>query len=564
MNFACLKAQLNETQHFEVSKNLDIFNSVFKELNLFYVDSIDAKTAIQTGIESMLETLDPYTEYISEDQMADFKFKITGEYAGIGAVITFRDGKILIMDPYEGMPAARSGLQAGDQILEIDGESLAGKSSADASEKLKGQPGSKVKIKYLRQGTKKPVTIEIERERIHLSPITYYGVLDSTIGYIALSNFTDQCFQDFRAAFVDLKKNHGITSLIIDLRNNPGGIMEEALQIVNMFVPKGKVLLSTKGKVKQWDRVFRATQNPVDLEIPLVVMVNRGSASASEIVAGALQDLDRAVIVGRRSYGKGLVQTPRDLPYNAQLKITTSKYYIPSGRCVQAIDYAHRNPEGYAERIPDSLTTVFYTENRRPVRDGGGVNPDFIVAEERIPTISFYMDNDGIFFDFVVQWRILHPEIATPFDFQLSDADYEEFKRFVKEKHFDYDRQSGKALQALKEIMVFEGYMNTASEEYALLEKKLQPDLDRDLELYKPQLKKILASEIMNQYYYWKGKLIHSLYNDDSDLNKAIEIVKDKSLYDSTLKPAITDPQSFNPSILQSFSQLSNHLKNSR
>jgi carboxyl-terminal processing protease len=523
-----------DDRHFEVSKNLNIFNSIFKELNLFYVDSIQSKDLIELGVRSMLRSLDPYTEYIPEDKMPEFKFMITGEYAGIGAIIVYRDGKILIVDPYEGMPAANNGLRVGDELLEIDGVSMEGKNSSDASEKLKGPANTKVKIKFLRAGEKNPRTVEIERKLIHVNPVTYYGVVKDSVGYIALSSFTDGCFQVVRDAFEDLRENKGIKSLILDLRDNGGGSMEEALQILNMFVPKGKVLLTMKGRTKQMERVSRATQNPVDTVMPLAVMINEGSASASEIVAGALQDLDRAVIVGRRSFGKGLVQTPRELPFNGQLKVTTYKYYIPSGRCVQAIDYAHRDSRGYADRIPDSLTSVFYTEKGRLVRDGGGITPDFTVEEVKTPNIYYYMEADGTLMDFVVQWRIKHPKIDSPSGFALTEQDYNDFKEFVKGKDFKYDRQSEKALASLKELMEFEGYMTAASEEFKALEQKLQPDLDRDFEMYKERLSKLLAMEIMRQYYYAKGVLIYTL-RDDNDLDKTIEVLDNLSLYHKTL-----------------------------
>lgn len=527
-------SQQSDDQQFEVSKNLNIFNSIFKELNLFYVDSIQSKDLIELGVRAMLRSLDPYTEYFPEDKVPEFKFMITGEYAGIGAIITYRDGKIMIVDPYEGMPAATNGLQVGDELLEIDGVSMEGKNSSDASEKLKGPANTKVKIKFLRVGEKNPRTIEIERKLIHVNPITYYGVMKDSIGYIALSSFTDGCFQTVRSAFEDLKKNKGIKSLILDLRDNGGGSMEEALQILNMFVPKGKILLTRRGRIKQMERVSRATQNPVDTVMPLAVMINEGSASASEIVAGALQDLDRAVILGRRSFGKGLVQASRELPFNGQLKVTIDKYYIPSGRCVQAIDYAHRDSRGYAERIPDSLTTVFYTEKGRPVRDGGGVTPDFPVTEVKTPNIYYYMEADGTLMDFVVQWRVKHPKIGSPSDFILTEQDYNDFKEFVKGKDFKYDRQSEKALASLKELMEFEGYMTTASEEFKALEQKLQPDLDRDFEMYKERLSELLAMEIMRQYYHAKGVLVYTL-RDDDDLNKTIEVLNDRSLYYNVL-----------------------------
>ena len=532
------QSQQSDNRNFEISKNLDIFNSIFKELNMFYVDSIKSKELIERGLNSMLGSLDPYTEYISEDKMPEFKFMITGEYAGIGSIITSRAGKILIIDPYEGMPAANSGLQVGDQLLEIDGYVLEGKNTAEASDRLKGQANTKVKVKFQRAGETKPRTIEIERKLIHLNPVTYYGVMKNDVGYIALSSFTDGCYQEVRDAFDDLRKNKGITSLILDLRDNGGGSMEEALQILNMFIPKGKVLLTTKGRSKQNERVYRSTQNPIDSVMPLAVMINSGSASASEIVAGALQDQDRAIVVGRRSFGKGLVQTPRELPYNGQLKVTTYKYYIPSGRCVQAIDYAQRNSRGYAERIPDSLTTVFYTEKGRPVRDGGGVTPDFSVPETKIPNIYYYMDADGTLMDFVVQWRVKHPTIASPSEFVLTEQDYEDFKEYLKNSDFKYDRQSERGLASLKELMEFEGYLDSASEEFKALEKKLQPDLGRDLELHRESLSKLLTAEIMRQYYYAKGTLIYTL-RDDKDLTKVLDVLSDKQLYDKTLSSPV-------------------------
>ena len=529
------KAQQIESDHFEISKQLDVFNALFKELDMFYVDTLDAKTAIRNGIDYMLSKLDPYTVYYSEEEMSDYKFMTTGEYAGIGSTITQRDGKIYISEPFEGMPAALAGLQAGDEILEIDGEKLEGKSSLHASEKLKGQPNTLVKIKYQRPGEKKTQVVSITRKRIQMDPVKYYGVLKDSIGYICFSNFTDQSAAEVKTVFENLKKNEHITSLILDLRDNPGGLMNDAIQIINMFIPKGKIALTTKGKIKQWDRTYRTTQEPVDSEIPLVVLVNRGSASSSEIVAGVLQDMDRAVIVGTRTFGKGLVQASRELPFNGGLKITTSKYYIPSGRCVQAIDYSHRNPDGSVATVPDSLTSMFLTSKGREVRDGGGITPDFVVEEEKIPSMIYYLKAAYIMFDFATEYKQSHKNIPLVAEFTLTDEDYQRFRTFVKEKKFDYDRQSGKAMAALKETMDFEGYMNVASEEFKALEDKLKPDLDRDLDLYKDVISKYLAQEIVKRYYYQKGEILESLKNDE-DLEKAIEVLTDKALYKETLK----------------------------
>ena len=530
-----INAQQTEKDNFETSKQLDVFNALFKELDMFYVDTVDAKTIVRNGIDYMLSKLDPYTVYYSEDEMTDFKYLTTGEYAGIGSVISQRDGKIIISDPYEGMPAALAGLQPGDEILEIDGESLTGKTTAQASEKLKGQPNTIVKIKYQRPGEKKPRTIDITRKRIQMDPVKYYGVVEDNIGYIYLSSFTDQSAAGVKTAFDDLKKNKQITSLILDLRDDPGGLMNDAIQLVNMFIPKGELVLSTKGKIKQWERTYRTTQDPVDAEIPLVVLVNRGSASSSEIVAGALQDLDRAVIIGSRTFGKGLVQSSRDLPFNGSLKVTTSKYYIPSGRCIQAIDYSHRNPDGSVAAVPDSLASVFYTSKGREVKDGGGITPDFVVEEKKIPSIIYYLMSDYIIFDYATEYKQKHKEISPVADFFITDEDYQQFKTFVKDKNFDYDRQSAKAMNVLKETMTFEGYMDVASAELTALEEKLKPDLDRDLDLYKDVISKYMAEEIVKRYYYQKGEIIETL-KGDADLKKAIEVLSDKTLYNETLK----------------------------
>jgi carboxyl-terminal processing protease len=528
------QAQLSEKSHYDITKYLDIYNSLFKELNLYYVDSIDVKKTVQDNIAFMLRRLDPYTEYIPEEEMQTFKVQTTGEYGGVGATISSNEGKIFINEPYEGMPAALAGLQAGDVLLAIDDINLEGKDSQFASEHLKGQPNTKVKIKFLRTGESKLREITIERKRVQINPVTYYGVLPGNIGYIHLSEFTTHSASGIKAAYDDLKTNKGIESLIIDVRDNGGGVVEDCLEILNFFIPKGELLLTMKGKFPQLDRTYRATQQPIAPDIPLVVLVNRMSASASEILAGTLQDLDRAVIVGTRTFGKGLVQSPRQLPYDGQLKVTIAKYYIPSGRNIQAIDYSHRNEDGSVSYIPDSLTSVFYTSKGRPVRDGGGIVPDFITEEKKLPTILYYMGRDNLFFDFVTEWRIKHPQISLPDQFVLSDNIYETFKTFVLSKKFDYDRQSEEALKNLKEIMDFEGYLPTASDEFTALENKLKPDLNRDLDFHKNILSNELAKQIMLQYYYKKGVIVYSL-RDDNDLKKATEILSDKNLYVNTL-----------------------------
>lgn len=541
----------NEKRYFEINKNIEVFNSVVKELDMFYVDTIDVQKTIESGIVNMLAGLDPYTNYMTEEEVSDFTVLTTGEYAGVGAIISFRniDGRdvVYILEPYENMPAAKSGLKVGDIILSINGEDMTnaekvagepfGKTlSNKVTNKLKGQAGTEITVKIERPGTKKPIEVKIVRQNIQISSVPYYGILKDNVGYIILTGFTDKCAQEVKNAYLDLKKQ-GMTSLILDLRGNGGGIMEEAIQLVNFFVSKGQVVLSTKGKMKQWDRTYRTTLDPIDTDIPFVVLVDKGSASASEIVSGALQDLDRAVIMGQRTYGKGLVQAPRELPYGGSLKVTTSKYYIPSGRCIQAIDYTHRNEDGSVGRIPDSLTTVFKTAIGREVRDGGGVTPDIKLEETKIPSITYYLLNQYLVNDWVTDWAIKNPKIAPINQFGITDADYESFKALVKsKKDFKYDQLSEKRLKTLKDVMDFEGYSKTASEEYKALEAKLVPDLDRDLDNFKDDIKKLLNMEIAKRYYFQKGERIESL-KTDKDVEQAIELLKNTEQYKEIFTP---------------------------
>ena len=523
-----------KVNRFEVSKQLEILNALVKEVQLFYVDSVETEKMVRRGIDAMLKGLDPYTEYYPEQETENVKMLVTGEYGGIGAFIRARDGGVIISEPFEGMPAALAGLKAGDRILMIDTADVTKATTQRVSELLKGVPNSKVTLKIERRGEKKPMKVEIVRKQVAVKQVVHYGVYGNGTGYIYLEGFREKSADEVREAFEDLKKNHHITSLVLDLRDNGGGLLSSAVQIVNLFVPKGREVLSTRSRMKFWDRTYRTTLDPVDSVIPLAVIINGSSASASEIVSGALQDMDRAVLIGNRSFGKGLVQTPRDLPYDGQVKITTSKYYIPSGRCIQQLDYSHRNADGSVSAVPDSLTSVFYTANGRPVRDGGGIRPDFEMEDKKTPTILFYLINDFTLFDYVTDWVREHPTIAPAREFVFSDADYEVFKKRLKDAGFTYDRQSEKALKALKETAEFEGYLAEDSAVFVALEARLKPNLDRDLERYKDEIKRLISTEIAKRYYFQEGGMIETL-KDDKTLKKALEVLADKELYKKTL-----------------------------
>ena len=528
-----IPGQAQKDNRFEVSKNLDIFNALVKEVEMFYVDSVDVEKTVRRGIDAMLGGLDPYTEYYPEQEMDKLKFMTTGEYGGIGSYIRERkEGGVYIIEPFEGMPAALAGLKAGDRILAIDTVDVTDKSSDEVSALLKGVPNTKMVLKIQSPYDKKPREVELVRRQILENQVTYYGVRGDSVGYIYLKGFTDKSAQEVKNAFEDLKKNHHIKSLILDLRNNGGGLLESATQIV---VPKGKEVVSTKGKISQWDRTYRTPGEPLDTVMPMAVLINGASASAAEIVSGSLQDMDRAVLIGQRSFGKGLVQSPRELPYNGSVKVTMSKYYIPSGRCIQQMDYSHRKADGSVGAIPDSLTSVFYTSKGRPVRDGGGITPDFKIEEPETPTMMFYLVTDFLLTDFVAEWSQKHKKIAPPEDFEVTDEDFEAFKQYAKEKNFTYDRQSEKLLKNLKEVAKFEGYMDNDSTIFNSLEAKLTPDLDRDFDRNKDQIKKLLTSEIMKRYYFQKGELINSLKEDDV-LDKALEVLGDPALYQQTLE----------------------------
>lgn len=527
-----------DDRNFQLAKNMDIFNAIVKELDMFYVDTIDPNKTIREGIDAMLYSLDPYTEYYPEDDQSELEQMVKGSFGGIGSLITYDTElkRSLIAEPFEGTPAAKAGLKAGDVLMEIDGKDLAGKSNAEVSQMLRGQAGTNFKLKIERpnaEGGRTPMEFDIVRESIQTPAVPYSALLDNKVGYINLNTFTGTPSKEFKKAFLDLKKQ-GATALVIDLRNNGGGLLDEAVEIANYFLPRGKVIVTTKGKTNQASNTYKTLREPLDLEIPIAVLVNSGTASASEILSGSLQDLDRAVIVGNRTFGKGLVQVPRSLPYGGTMKVTTSKYYIPSGRCVQAIDYKHRNEDGSVGTIPDSLTKVFHTVAGREVRDGGGVMPDSVVKLEKVPNILFYLIRDNVIFNYATQYCLKHPEIASAEDFEVTDADYAEFKNMVKQADFKYDQQSEKILKTLKEAAEFEGYMQDASEEFKALEKKLTHNLDRDLDYFSKDIRRMIADEIIKRYYFQRGSIIQQL-KDDKELNAALDILGNPSRYKEIL-----------------------------
>ena len=536
-----------DDRNFQISKNLDIFNSIFKELDLFYVDTVNAEKMIQTGVEGMLSLTDPYTEYYPEEEVSSLKEMTTGKYGGIGAAIRYYEAKdrIAVVEPTEGMPAAEAGVKAGDIILSVGGKEMVRgdmkpqEFSSKVSEALRGEPGTSFVLKVLRPLKNDSTVMEfkITRKNIRTNPVPYYGMVKDSIGYLALSSFTENSAKDFKKAFIELKQK-GAKSLIIDLRDNGGGSLSEAVDIVNLYVPKGQEIVMTKGKVRQAQGSYKTQNEPVDTQIPLAVLVNGATASASEIVSGSLQDLDRAVVIGSRTFGKGLVQTIRPLPYNGTLKVTTSKYYIPSGRCIQAIDYAKKNADGSVARTPDSLTTVFHTAAGREVRDGGGIRPDIEVKGDKIPNIVFYLMNDDLIFDYATQYCWDHPTLASVDDFKLTDADYEAFKKLVKSRNFTYDRQSEKMLKSLKEIAEFEGYMTEAAEEFKALEKKLNHNLDRDLDYFAKPIKEYISQEIVTRHFYQRGAAMERL-KDDTDLEEAIKILQNPVRYREILSAPV-------------------------
>jgi carboxyl-terminal processing protease len=520
--------------YFEISKNLDIFATLFREVNLYYVDEIQPGQMMKTGIDAMLESLDPYTNYIPEDDIEDARFMTTGQYGGIGALIRTKDDFIVVSEPYEDAPAAKADLRAGDVILEIEGRSTKGKTSSDVVKVLKGQPNTPVKLLIKRDGEEKPLEKTIVREEIKVNNVPYYGMVDDKIGYIKITGFTQDAGREVKDALLKLKENDKLEGVVLDLRGNPGGLLREAINIVNVFVDKNLDIVSTKGKVKDWDKTYKSLNSPVDLNIPLAVLVNRSSASASEIVSGSIQDLDRGVIVGQRSFGKGLVQTSRPLSYNTQLKITTSKYYIPSGRCIQAKDYSHRNEDGSVGTVPDSMIKEFTTRTGRKVYDGGGVIPDVSLPVKEYTPISRSVMSNNIIFDFATQYRLKHPEIKSAREFKVTPELFSEFSTYISTKEYSYKTESEEMLEEWQKVAEREKYFDAAKSEFEALKQKIDHDKKADIEKSKDQLSELIADEIASRYYFQRGR-IESSFDYDIELKKAVDILKDKAFYKDVL-----------------------------
>ncbi|MEZ4979201.1 MAG: S41 family peptidase [Chitinophagales bacterium] len=532
-------AATNTTEYFEISKNLEIFATLYKELNSYYVDDIDPNEFMQEGIDAMLHSLDPYTSYYSEAEIENYRFETTGKYGGIGSLIKKSEDYIVISEPYAGYPADKAGLIAGDKIVSVDGNMVKGKSSDEVSKYLKGEPGTKIQVKVLRplaDGTDKEMNIEIVREEVKVKNVPYYGMANENVGYIKLSNFTQQAGKEVEDAYKSLKKeNPNLSGVVLDLRGNPGGLLHEAVNICNVFIDKGQLIVFTKGKVEEWDKDFKTINESIDTEIPLVVLTNRGSASASEIVSGAIQDLDRGVIVGQKTFGKGLVQTTRKLSYNTQLKVTTAKYYIPSGRCIQAINYAEKDEDGAVSRIPDSLKVAFKTNNGRIVYDGGGIDPDLVLEVEYLSDISVSLSRKDLIFDYATTYKAKHPELRGGVNFRMNQEEYDAFVAWLQDKDYDYQTESEAFLDKFKEAAEEEEYFAAIETEFELLKEEIGHDKKKDLQKQQAEIMQLLENEIVTRYFYREGAIQNS-FSYDKEMMEALKILKDKSVYDSYLK----------------------------
>lgn len=522
--------------YFEISKNLDIFATLFREVNTYYVDEVDAGKLIKTAIDKMLESLDPYTNYISEAEAEDYRFQMTGQYGGIGSLVGTKGDQIVITEPYEGFPAQKADLRAGDIILEIEGKPTKGKTTSDISKLLKGQPGTEVKLLIKREG-EGTLTKVLKREEIQLKNVPYFGMINENTGYIKLASFTQNAGKEVQDAMIELKKNTALENVILDVRGNPGGLLHEAINIVNVFIPQGVEVVSTKGKVKEWDKSYKTLNKPVDTQIPVIVLTNRGSASASEIVSGSIQDLDRGLVLGQKTYGKGLVQSTRPLTYNGQLKVTTAKYYTPSGRCIQALDYSHRNADGSVGALPDSLKKEFKTKNGRKVYDGGGVDPDLATKQYEYSKIAESLLINQLIFDYATIYRTKHAQIAPAKSFQLTDADFNDFKQFIADKKYDYQTNTEKALEELKKKAEGEKYYAGIQAQYEQLKQHLNSVKQNDLNSNKDEIMELLEAEIAKRYYFQKAQYEMAVMHDE-DVKEAIKLFADKKRFAQLLNPS--------------------------
>ncbi|MCX8480031.1 MAG: S41 family peptidase [Chitinophagales bacterium] len=531
-----LSFKVANDNYFELNKNLDVFTTIFRELSVFYVDPINAEEMVTAGIDEMLEGLDPYTTFIPEESADDYRFMTTGQYGGIGALIGQRNNQVIITDPYEGFPAQKFGVMAGDIIRTIDGKTTKGLEYDDVSKMLKGTPNTNLTIVVDRPSSNGFETVNktITRAEIQIKNVPYYGVIEGNVGYIRLSGFTDNAGQEVENAVKDLIQKKKVSGLILDLRGNPGGLLNEAINIVNVFIDKGQEVVSTRGKVKDWDKIYRTTSGPIDTKTPLAILVNSGSASAAEIVSGSLQDFDRGVVIGQRTFGKGLVQTTRPLVYNTQLKVTTAKYYIPSGRCIQALDYTHRNADGSVGKVPDSLMSEFKTKGGRKVYDGGGINPDYITNALTYSSIAQTLSAKYLLFDYATQYKIKHPTITDAKNFHLSDNEYADFISWLSNKEYDYETESEAKLIALKEKAEKENYFQNIQSEYNAVKAKLKGDKSSDLKLHEQEVKWLIENEIVSRYYYQNGRIENS-FSSDPEIKMALKALSSSSVYSAFL-----------------------------